>query len=98
MKQRKTTAGRKLSALVTIGLIMVLVPLNTALVMFIYSLFSDNEYTVVSSIEGPSIVYLDFILPQYLTLIGLAVFICGLIIVGYAGIRRFLQKTPGEEE
>lgn len=92
MKQLKKATGRKLSALVAIGLIMVLVPVNTALVMFIYSLFRNNEYTVVSSIEGPSTVYLEFSVPENLYFIGLAVFICGLIILGYAGIRRFLQK------
>jgi hypothetical protein len=90
--------GRKLRALVTIGLIMVLVPVNTALVMFIYSLFRENEYTVVSSIEGPSTVYLEISLPESVPFIGLAVFICGLIILGYAGIRRYLYKTPEEEK
>jgi hypothetical protein len=97
MKQRERTAGRKLSTLVTIGLIMVLVPVNTALVMFIFSLFRNNEYTVVSSVEGPSTVYLEFSVPDNLLFIGLAVFVCGLVILGYAGIRRFLKKTPGEE-
>ena len=96
MKQSERTAGRKLSTLVAIGLIMVLVPLNTAFVMFIYSLFRSNEYTVVSSVEGPSTVYLEVSLPGNLPFIGLAVFICGLIILGYAVARRFLQKR-GEE-
>jgi hypothetical protein len=97
MKRFEKTAGRKLSTLVTIGLIMVFVPVNTALVMFIYSLFRSNEFKVVSSIEGPSTVYLESILPESLFFIGLAIFICGLIILGYAGVRRFLQKTRGEE-
>ena len=89
---------RKLSTLVTIGLIMVFVPVNTAIVMFIYSLFRSNEFKVVSSIEGPSTVYLESILPESLPLIGLAIFLCGLVILGYAGIRRFLQKTTGDEK
>ena len=98
MKRHERTAGRKLSTLVTIGLIMVLLPVNTSLVMFIYSLFRNNEYTVFSSIEGPSTVYLEVSLPENLPFIGLAVFISGLIILGYTGVRRFLQKTPGEEK
>ena len=88
--------GRKLNTLVTIGLIMVFVPVNTALIMFIYSLFRSNENTVVSSIDGPSTVYLKVSLPESLHWIGLAVFFCGLIILGYAGVRRFLQKKRGE--
>jgi uncharacterized membrane protein len=90
--------NRKLSTLVIIGLIMVLIPVNTALVMFIFSLFRNNEYTVVSSIEGPTTVYLEFVLPENLHFIGLVIFLCGLIILGYAGVRRFLQKTRGEEK
>jgi hypothetical protein len=97
MKLRERTSGRKLSTLVSIGLIMVFVPVNTALVMFIYSLFRSSEFKVISSIEGPSTVYLESILPESLYWIGPAVFICGLIILGYAGIRRFLHKTQGDE-
>lgn len=82
----------KLSTLATIGLIMVLLPVNTALVMFIYSLFRSNEYSAFLSIEGLSMVYKEFSLPENLLLIGLALFICGLVILGYAGVRRFLQK------
>jgi hypothetical protein len=77
---------------------MVLLPVNTALVMFIYSLFRSNEYTVVSLLEGPSTVYLEFSVPESLQWIGLAVFICGLIILGYAAVKRFLQRTHGEEK
>jgi len=90
--------NRKLSTLVTIGLIMVLVPVNTALIIFIFSLFRNNEYTVVSSIEGPSTVYLEPGISETLFFIGLAIFLCGLIILGYAIVRRFLQKTRGEEK
>ena len=90
--------NRKLSTLVIIGLIMVLIPVNTALVMFIFSLFRNNEYNAFLSIEGLSTVYKEFSLPDNLLFIGLAVFICGLIILGYAGVRRFLQKTRGEEK
>ena len=89
--------GRKLSTLVITGLIMVFVPVNTAIVILIYSLFRSNEYTVVSSIEGPSTVYLEFSLSGSFHFISLAVFIVGLVLLGYAGVRRFLQKKPGEE-
>ncbi|MFC1946376.1 hypothetical protein ACFLXY_00495 [Chloroflexota bacterium] len=97
MKQFEKATGRKLNTLVMIGLIMVLVPVNTALVMFIFWLFRSNEYTDVSSFEGLSTVYIEFSLPESLPFIGLAVFMCGLIILGYAAVRRFLQKTPNKE-
>ena len=97
MKQPERTAGRKLSTLVIIGLIMVLLPVNTALVMFIFWLFRSNEYTDFLSIEGFSTIYKEFSMPESLYFIGLAVFICGLVILGYAGIRRFLLKKSDEE-
>ena len=97
MKQFKKATGRKLSTLVIIGLIMVLLPVNTALVMFIYSLFRSNENTIFSSIEGPSTVYLEPGTSETFFFIGLAIFLCGLIILGYAGVRRFLQKKTDEE-
>ena len=88
--------GRKLSTLVTISLIMVLVPVNTALVMLIFWLFRSNEYKDFLSIEGLSTMYKEFSLPESLLFIGLAGFLCGLIILGYAGVRRFLKNTDEE--
>ena len=74
MSEDKRTGLCLTATLTIIGLLMVFVPVNIAIIMLMYGLFRNNEYKVSSSVEGPSTVYLQSHLPGSLVLIGLGVF------------------------
>ncbi|MBN2239107.1 MAG: hypothetical protein JW712_04985 [Dehalococcoidales bacterium] len=90
MSQSKDTNVKRLSTPTVTGLILVLLPVNTCIIMSIYSLFRKNEYTVVPSIDGPSTVYLESVLPDYVPVIGLGMFIVGLLVLGFMAFRKFM--------
>lgn len=54
---------------------MVFVPVNLAILMFLYSVFFGKEPEVISAVEGPSVVHLTQIIPSYLPVLGAGVFV-----------------------
>lgn len=87
--EKDNSSVRKLSALTITGLIMVFVPLNTTLILLLYTVFRKIDPPV----EGLSFTAVhNNTAVQNLFIAGLAVFICGLVVLGYIAARRFRQQ------
>lgn len=76
-----------LGIMTIIGLILVLAPINTAIIIFLYSMFRKAEPIIHTSIEGPSSLFIesncDFGTP---CIIGVGAFICGIIVLGFVAL------------
>lgn len=88
MTRLKGTKANKLSIVIIIGLIMAFVPINTTLIFSLYSLFHRVESPVNAIINGTPTVIINNSLPGNVPIIGLTMFICGLLILGCVWIRQ----------